>query len=47
MAIARKTVTGQYKSSTVLQQVNVQSGCYILLRVGSSVEHWQLGWGEC
>ena len=34
IAIASKTVTGQYGSSTVLQQVNVQSVCYTLLCVG-------------
>ena len=41
IVIASKTVTGQYKSSTVLQQVNVQSDnnvsllVYTLICVGS------------
>ena len=41
-AIASKTVTGQYGSSTVSQQVNVQSGCYTLLCImGSwSTDSW-------
>ena len=48
--IATKTVIGQYGSSTVLQQVNVQSdhqckflGVHTALCV--VVEHWQLGRG--
>ena len=44
IAIASKTVTGQYGSSTVLQQVNVQSGCYTLLCVGSwNTDNWGCG----
>ena len=48
IAVATKTVTGQYGSSTILQQVNDQSDqqCQFLGVIHTAlrgvVEHWQL-----